>query len=365
MDHNPASVGVGANNNNGSNGPASKLETIGGSTTTVTTFTAPGTPPLPLLIPLQPRKANRLDPIEQEQILFEQRLCEDGYGVAVRKINQNGKSNLRYVKCIYRDNDELQLEPTAGERRNSGNHGNKSTRSVSSRSVGSWGGRKSGNSNHSHSNMTQHSHSDNTVSLHPRRVLVWGKKKDVQIPIERFVSVYKGKITDRTKRNTSPGTRVLSLLTDDPNHPSLDIEAPTRLDRDKFARAFARFLDVPVQGDDVLAVTTVATTPPPPPPTVTATSVKPVEAVNATSNMHVTTTRPEINASLATTETDMQQQQLQQSAQTHSTISTPSSAAASGTGLPPKSRQLLGRPEEKWWWCVHHPGTRCMTARHE
>jgi len=32
--------------------------------------------------------------------MFEQRLCEDEFGVAVQKINQNGKSVLRYVRCV-------------------------------------------------------------------------------------------------------------------------------------------------------------------------------------------------------------------------------------------------------------------------
>jgi hypothetical protein len=85
-------------------------------------------------------------------------------------------------------------------------------------------------------------HSDNTVSLHPRRVLVWGKEG--QKYHQRFVSVCKGKITDHQaecRLETS-----LSLLTVVDRHPILvDIEV-RRLDRDKFARAFARFWDVPV-----------------------------------------------------------------------------------------------------------------------
>ena len=60
----------------------------------------------------------------------------------------------------------------------------------------------------------------------------------------------KGKTNERTRRNPQPATRLLSLVTDDANHPSLDIEAPTKLDRDKFARAFAKFLGVPLEGDD-------------------------------------------------------------------------------------------------------------------
>jgi DNA-binding XRE family transcriptional regulator/DNA-binding Lrp family transcriptional regulator len=183
-----------------------------------------------ILVPLQPRNKLVRDPLEQEQALFEQRLCEDGLGVAVRKINQNGKSNLRYVKCVYRD--ELEISGRSN-----------SNRSVGSRSVGSWRSRSK------------------TGSDTARRVLVWGKKKDVQIPLENFTSVCKGKVTERSGRNPSPPNRVLSLLTTDPNHPSLDIEAPTRLDRDKFARAFARFLDVPLKAQPT-AATAVATTEP-------------------------------------------------------------------------------------------------------
>jgi len=40
------------------------------------------------------------DPEKEEQLLFEQRLCENSLGVALRKINSNGKSQLRYVRCI-------------------------------------------------------------------------------------------------------------------------------------------------------------------------------------------------------------------------------------------------------------------------
>ena len=78
------------------------------------------------------------------------------------------------------------------------------------------------------------------------RALSWGSKKKVVVPLGRFVEVRKGDTTDRTRRNANPSTRLLSLIADDPSSPSLDIEAPTRLDRDKFARAFARFLNVPL-----------------------------------------------------------------------------------------------------------------------
>ena len=64
--------------------------------------------------------------------------------------------------------------------------------------------------------------------------------------MNRFTAVRKGKTTDRARRNTSLDCHVLSILINDPSHPSLDIEAPTKMDRDKFARAFAKFLNVPL-----------------------------------------------------------------------------------------------------------------------
>ncbi len=195
-------------------------------------------PDLPSAVPPSPQPNadwGIADPDTQEQALFEQRLCEDVFGVAVRKINQNGKSNLRYVKCIVFDDHES-VEPSAGA----------SIRSINSRR------------NASRRKLPRERSLDpaETRGEHPRRALTWGKKKDVVLPLDRFISVRKGKTTERTRRNTSPATRLLSLISDDPEHPSLDIEAPTRLDRDKFARAFSRFLGVPLEGEDTLSAFT-------------------------------------------------------------------------------------------------------------
>ena len=190
----------------------------------------------------------RSDPDDQEQALFEQRLCEDFYGVAVRKINQNGKSNLRYVKCCLVDVSEIEGELAGGS----------STRSISSRTSRSRGAfsRLRGDRDRSldRSEPRDYDAHQNLIKKGRKKVLTWGKKKDVKIPLDRFVCVRKGKTNDRTRRNTSPASRILSLITDDPQHPSLDIEAPTKLDREKFARAFSRFLDVPLEGDDVQSV---------------------------------------------------------------------------------------------------------------
>ena len=159
---------------------------------------------------------------KQEQALFEQRLCEDAYGVAIRKINQSGKSNLRYVKCIVLDDGE---------------------ESVGNRSVGSM----------VRASFSRRARSDKSVTSNEdgkqRKFLVWGKKKDCRVPLARFTGVKKGKTTERTRRNAHPASRLLSLTTNDANHPSLDIEAPTRIDRDKFASAFATFLGIPLDSD--------------------------------------------------------------------------------------------------------------------
>jgi DNA-binding XRE family transcriptional regulator len=158
------------------------------------------------------------DLLEQEQALFEQRICEETMGIAIRKINQYGKSNLRYVRCV-----------TVVDANTPGN-----------RAVGSWVVRRSSTSDIIAPTETV-----------PRYMaLSWGKKKDVQIALRLFTAVRKGKTTDRARRNQAPANRILSLITVDPNHSSLDIEAPTVLDRDKFARAFARFLNVSLQEED-------------------------------------------------------------------------------------------------------------------
>ena len=94
---------------------------------------------------------------------------------------------------------------------------------------------------------------DGESSTQPsRRALTWGKKNAVLLSLDKFTAVYKGKTTERTIRNSSPSSRLLSIMTR--GNESLDIEAPTMLDRDKFAVAFARFLNVPcLEEEDVLA----------------------------------------------------------------------------------------------------------------
>eukprot|EP00978_Attheya_sp_CCMP212_P035992 scaffold160064_cov56-Attheya_sp.AAC.1 len=253
---------------------------------------------------------HRYDPEEEEQILFEQRLCEDAFGVAVRKINHGGKAQLRYVKCVplqkygsdyghhdvhsvgvlhhpqqhYPDarsmasrtvgsvNDvppTFSLSPARpstnnnNNNNNNNNSGNKSVSSILGRRLSSrknkGGMPSSAVSLSEHNGVSQqnnqaqqhqkegHNHLLSSTLTKRSRALTWGKKNEVRLSLDRFVAVRKGKTTDRTRRNTCPADRLLSIITDEPAHPSLDIEAPTRLDRDKFARAFARFLGVPLE----------------------------------------------------------------------------------------------------------------------
>lgn len=96
------------------------------------------------------------------------------------------------------------------------------------------------------------------------RALTWGKKNAITIPLDKFTCVRKGKTTDRTCRNGASSSRLLSIVVGSGDvdlttttstagssqQESLDIEAPTRLDRDKFASAFARFLGVPLIEED-------------------------------------------------------------------------------------------------------------------
>ena len=172
------------------------------------------------------------DPESQEQALFEQRLCEDAYGVAVRKINQNGKAQLRYVKCI----------PL---------HSSEDENASSTKSVTSLVRSFSRLSKEKRSNNDDASDTDKLLSSTDvrRKALIWGKKKDHKLAIDKFLAVRVGKTTDRTRKNPQPACRLLSIITND-KEGSLDIEAPTRLDRDKFARAFARFLRVPLESED-------------------------------------------------------------------------------------------------------------------
>jgi hypothetical protein len=167
-----------------------------------------------------------LGPGKEEQKLFEQRLCDENYGVAVRKIHSNGKSQLRYVKCIPMDPKQL-----------------KSKKFNMSLSLPV--------------DVTSPSSKATTITTpssplqHNKQfmALTWGHKKTV--PLLHFIQVRKGKTTERTKRNPNPSGKLLSLITNDRRHGSLDIEAPTQLDRDKFAKAFSVFLGVDLVEDFV------------------------------------------------------------------------------------------------------------------
>jgi len=257
--------------------------------------------------------------VDQEQAAFEKRLCDDdrlaeGGGIAIRKISHSGKSNLRYVRCVplVVDDEEGEsdkmggggfgvIDGSAGGSRGGGGGNASSTRSCSSRSAAAtnsighhWRGggvllRRNSSSGSIGRKLVELRTTASTSTLPPvatsasmssdnnnknnnskskyirskgRYALVWGKRKDVRIALDRFVAVKKGKTTIRAKKNPLPASRILSLVTDDP-FLHLDIEAPTQADRDKFARAFSKFLDVPMVEEEMnYHATTTAQQPP-------------------------------------------------------------------------------------------------------
>ena len=380
--------------------PASARSTPTNASSHYRTYEYPQPQPQPqtrshIILPpsMHARSRNPSDPDAEEQAMFESRLCEDEYGVAVRKINHNGKSQLRYVKCVWLPSSEMVLDALGGnsngdgmngvgggggispsesysrggsptKKRNSAGNAASTTASMNSVTTGGNGGGNRRGRGRARSNTASGGNSvsslmgrmvsagrsrgrslsrDPSVRVNGRngggmsltgtqvpsssasslsrngtgggatngnnrgppkvvvegpisspgmavhdderdedearlletrqaslplglggvgdvdpavmstkqmRALTWGNKKKVRIPLNRFVCVRKGKTTDRTKRNGHSASRLLSLITDDPANPSLDIEAPTKLDRDKFAKAFARFLEVPLAAEE-------------------------------------------------------------------------------------------------------------------
>ena len=241
---------------------------------------------------------------DEEQYMFEQRLTQDELGVAIRKISHSGKAQLRYVKCIplrppSSSDFDLQDRGTSGgppltltnvSRANSLNAVTTNSVvpsdsiSVSSKSStgsrflermrsttasgvirnqsgrllkalpGSVGAlsisaadaaRGSGGNDDSDNPLLQENNDKKS-----NRALTWGKKNAVTLSLDKFTCVKKGKCTERTIRNSSPSNRLLSIMCINDvrgvSSESLDIEAPTKLDRDKFASAFAKFLNVPL-----------------------------------------------------------------------------------------------------------------------
>lgn len=240
--------------------------------------------------------------------MFEHKLC-DSKGVAVKKINPNGKSQLRNVRCIripaQEEEEEVEEEENKDKKRTKSKYkhynmshsvppvleqgrgykkssplagggvsssSNRSVASLMSR-LGKEDGTKAAARNktaadsptlsHESTSPNPKEHDTTTTTTAPiiikdnvwyhkhTRALTWGTKKKI-IPIFQFTSVRKGKTTDRTKRNPCPSNRLLTLVNEsDPRHGSLDIEAPTKEDRDKFAKAFSTFLCVPLVEDAV------------------------------------------------------------------------------------------------------------------
>jgi len=242
---------------------------------------------------------------DEEQYMFEQRLTQDELGVAIRKISHSGKAQLRYVKCIPlrppsssdfditdrgssggppltltnvsranslnavttnsvgipSDSISVSSKSSTGSRflermrstTASGVIRNQSGRllkalpgSVGALSTSAADAARGSSGNDDSDNPLLQENNDKKSN----RALTWGKKNAVTLSLDKFTCVKKGKCTERTIRNSSPSNRLLSIMCINDvrgtSSESLDIEAPTKLDRDKFASAFAKFLGVPL-----------------------------------------------------------------------------------------------------------------------
>jgi hypothetical protein len=89
-------------------------------------------------------------------------------------------------------------------------------------------------------------------------LIVWGdsvKKISGQMALRDIMYIQKGKVTPIAQLSHYPSSHVLSIVTKPvkaftlTRNETLDIEAPTELDRDKFALAFSTYLCVPIQED--------------------------------------------------------------------------------------------------------------------
>jgi len=192
-------------------------------------------------------------------MLFESKLCEDPEGIAIRKIDRFGKAQIRTVKCVplLQSNQE------------------KSRRSLASRSTGFISSTLSKttkkkqyvNSSKSATDSFYVTTLDDTQNLlnNPRSAklatcdvirnnrghyaLQYGSKHI--IPLKAIIAVKLGRQTPRTNLNRGPGGSGCLLSLCGTQESCLDIEAPTRCDRDLFANAFALFLGVPIVSFDV------------------------------------------------------------------------------------------------------------------
>ena len=244
----------------------------------------------------------------EEQQLFESKLLHDEYGIALRKIDRYGRAQLRYIKCvplvssqsgntnanaltghILSSNSRLKL----GSRSAGGGDAvsNKFYRSHKSASAAHFyvstlddtqnliaSHDKESNSliHSSYNSSNSHDYSPNRVEFSRSSYgLSWGKH--CIIPLSAFQCVKLGRQTPRTRLSKADPTCLLSLCVkhnfniSSKSHNStnstsntaidnnksedyrsvLDIEAPTRLDRDLFAHAFAQFLGVNVMSFEV------------------------------------------------------------------------------------------------------------------
>lgn len=201
----------------------------------------------------------------------------DEQGLIINKIDRHGKAQLRYVRC---------MSLVAWNKTKKRNFASRSTGALNARHAHYFNGSRSTgdfytntlddtqNLLHTNTNPRPAAPVRNSATgkMNPSEyVLVWGKHPSHCIPLDRFQCITLGRQTVRTKLSRASHTCLLSLCTtakqqvpsqssqqqqqssfDDGScsrpkqeHASvLDIQAPTKMDRDLFANAFAQFLGI-------------------------------------------------------------------------------------------------------------------------
>jgi kinesin family protein C2/C3 len=179
-----------------------------------------------------------------EQSLFEKRLCEDSISIRIlQEDHLHGTfSQLRNLQCVVLPADEVTTNTDGGAKPHS------------KTATNSWKHRMRRRSNSdAAAAVTKLSQQSRQRAL---AILEQDSATIRMIPLTDIRHVQKGKTTERAKRCAASSHCILSLIlntdsgdtttTTTTTTISLDMEAPTRVDRDKFARAFATFLQVDV-----------------------------------------------------------------------------------------------------------------------
>ena len=210
----------------------------------------------------------------EEQLLFESKLLEDEFGIALRKIDRFGRAQLRYVRCVPLSNNNNSNSSNKHSSHHSNNNSNTNKffyRNKSSTAENHFYVSTLDDTQNLIQRKSQQQQHDKLSINRAQYALTWGSGRHC-IPLTKFQCVKLGRQTPRTRLSKANHTCLLSLCVKHSYTHShsmmskssllssssaidkkeykeeedwksvLDMEAPTRLDRDLFAHAFAQFL---------------------------------------------------------------------------------------------------------------------------